>query len=432
MVPELALAVPALWAERPANCRRSCSGWSRASRPPSGCGRCMRARGRGRRRRAAPAAARDHPRPARRVHPARAPARAHARGGELPEDEQRALAQLTADIHAPLANRLGIWQLKWELEDLAFRYLQPDVYRRIAHLLDERRGDREGWIASAQGATARARWQGRHQGRHRRPAEAHLFDLAARCSARASSSPTLYDVRALRVLVDDVADCYAALGVVHTLWPSSPSEFDDYIAQPEGQPLPVAAHGRDRPGGQDAGSADPHARDAPRTPSSASPRTGATRKAAAPTRSFERKIAWMRQLLESKDARDDDAALLAGFRTEVVEDRVYLLTPKGQVIDLPRGATVLDFAYSIHTDVGHRCRGAKVNGRIVPLTLPAGKRRPRRDPDRQDDRAAPRLAVAASRLSSPRIARARRCARGSSASTTRRTSPPAARCSSES
>lgn len=284
-----------------------------------------------------------------------------------PEAERRALAQLSADIHAPLANRLGIWQVKWELEDLAFRYLQPDVYRRIATLLDERRGGREAWIAKAKAqltqALAKAGLHGDIAGRPK-----HIYSIWRKMQRKGLEFSELYDVRALRVLVDDVATCYAALGVVHTLWPPIPSEFDDYIARPKGNhyqslhtavigpegktlevqirtqemhrhaELGVAAHWRYKEGG--GGDA-----------------------------SFERKIAWMRQLLENKEGRDDDEALLAGFRTEVVEDRVYLLTPKGQVIDLPRGATVLDFAYAIHTDVGHRCRGAKVNERIVPLTF---------------------------------------------------------------
>ncbi len=283
------------------------------------------------------------------------------------EAERRALAQLSADIHAPLANRLGIWQVKWELEDLAFRYLQPDVYRRIATLLDERRGGREAWIAKAKAqltqALAKAGLHGDIAGRPK-----HIYSIWRKMQRKGLEFSELYDVRALRVLVDDVATCYAALGIVHTLWPPIPSEFDDYIARPKGNhyqslhtavigpegktlevqirthemhrhaELGVAAHWRYKEGG--GGDA-----------------------------SFERKIAWMRQLLENRDGRDDDEALLAGFRTEVVEDRVYLLTPKGQVIDLPRGATVLDFAYAIHTDVGHRCRGAKVNERIVPLTF---------------------------------------------------------------
>lgn len=285
----------------------------------------------------------------------------------LPDAERRELAQLSADIHAPLANRLGIWQLKWELEDLSFRYLQPEVYRRIARLLDERRDDREKWIAVAQAqlgdALAKAGLAADIAGRPK-----HIYSIWRKMQRKGLDFSELYDVRALRVMVDDLASCYAALGIVHTLWTPIPGEFDDYIANPKGNhyqslhtgvvgpegkavevqirshemhqhaELGVAAHWRYKEGGgSDA--------------------------------SFERKIAWMRQLLDAKDARDDDGALLAGFRTEVVEDRVYLLTPKGQVVDLPRGATVLDFAYAIHTDVGHRCRGAKVNGRIVPLTF---------------------------------------------------------------
>ena len=273
----------------------------------------------------------------------------------------------TLDLYAPLANRLGIWQLKWELEDLSFRYLQPEVYRRIARLLDERRNDREKWIALAQAQLGDAlNKSGLTADIAGRPK--HIYSIWRKMQRKGLDFSELYDVRALRVMVDDLASCYAALGIVHTLWTPIPGEFDDYIANPKGNhyqslhtgvvgpegkavevqirshemhqhaELGVAAHWRYKEGGgSDA--------------------------------SFERKIAWMRQLLDAKDARDDDGALLAGFRTEVVEDRVYLLTPKGQVVDLPRGATVLDFAYAIHTDVGHRCRGAKVNGRIVPLTF---------------------------------------------------------------
>lgn len=281
--------------------------------------------------------------------------------------EQQALARIAVDIHAPLANRLGIWQIKWELEDLGFRFLQPDMYQRIASLLDERRSDRESWINNAQEllveALANADVEADVAGRPK-----HIYSIWRKMQRKKLAFSELYDVRALRVLVADVAACYAALGVVHSLWPYVAGEFDDYIASPKGNQyqslhtavigpegrtlevqirshemhrhaeLGVAAHWRYKEGG------------------------GADA-------SFERKIAWMRQLLETRDAQDDDAALLAGYRTEVAEDRVYLLTPKGQVLDLPCDATVLDFAYSIHTDVGHRCRGAKVNGRIVPLTF---------------------------------------------------------------
>jgi GTP pyrophosphokinase len=284
-----------------------------------------------------------------------------------PPEHRRELAELTVDIHAPLANRLGIWQLKWELEDLAFRYLQPDVYRRISKLLDERREDRERFIAVSMGtlrrALAEADVQADIAGRSK-----HIYSIWKKMQRKGGDFSMVYDIRAVRVLVQDVAACYAALGIVHSLWPPLPNEFDDYVARPKGnhyQSLHTAVVG---PEGKtlevQIRSHDMHAH--------------AERGVAAHWRykegggadqSFERKIAWMRQLLEAKEEREDDAALLAGFRTDILEDRVYLLTPQGQVMDLPRGATVLDFAYHVHTDVGHRCRGAKVNGRIVPLSF---------------------------------------------------------------
>jgi GTP pyrophosphokinase len=280
----------------------------------------------------------------------------------LPEAERTALARLTRDIHAPLANRLGIWQLKWELEDLAFRYLQPDTYKRIARLLDERRADREAFIAQVlselgaalETAGIRADLAGRPK---------HIYSIWKKMQRKGLEFTDLYDIRAVRILVDSVADCYAALGVVHAQWQHLPREFDDYLARPKGNgyrslhtavigpqgktlevqirthamhrdnELGVAAHWRYKEGG------------------------GADAE-------FEAKIAWMRKLLEPR--ADEDVA--AELRTELMEDRVYLLTPKGEVFDLPHGATVLDFAYYVHTEVGHRCRGAKVNGRIVPLT----------------------------------------------------------------
>ncbi len=289
------------------------------------------------------------------------------RAGDLAEDERRALAQMTADIHAPLANRLGIWQLKWELEDLAFRYLQPDTYRRIANLLDERRGDRERWIAHAthllREALSDAEIVADVAGRPK-----HISSIWRKMQKKGLDFSELYDIRALRVLVRDVPACYAALGVVHSLWPFIPGEFDDYIASPKGnnyQSLHTAVIG---PEGRtlevQIRSHDMHAYAELGFAAHWRYKEGSGGDA-----SFERKIAWMRQLLEGREEQDDDTTLLAGFRTDVIEDRVYLLTPKGQVLDLPKGATVLDFAYIVHTDVGHRCRGAKVNGRIVPLTF---------------------------------------------------------------
>ena len=283
----------------------------------------------------------------------------------LPPEQSAALARLTRDIHAPLANRLGIWQLKWELEDLAFRFLQPETYQRIAKLLDERRADREGFIrdslAELKAALDAAGIPAELAGRPK-----HIYSIWKKMQRKALDFSDLYDIRAVRVLVDNVTDCYAALGVVHARWPHLPGEFDDYIARPKGNgyqslhtavlgpagrtlevqirthemhranELGVAAHWRYKEGG----SADAE---------------------------FEAKIAWMRKLLEPRG--EDDSALAADLHTELLEDRVYLLTPKGEVFDLARGATVLDFAYLVHTQVGHRCRGAKVNGRIVPLTF---------------------------------------------------------------
>ena len=300
------------------------------------------------------------------------------RAASLPEAERARLAQLTADIHAPLANRLGIWQLKWELEDLAFRYLQPEVYQRIARLLDEKRGSRERFIEDAK---ARIRVALGEAGIHAEVAgrPKHIYSIWKKMQRKDVPFSELYDVRAVRVLVDDIGACYAALGAIHQLWSPIPSEFDDYIANPKGNQyrslhtsvigpegralevqirtvemhahaeLGVAAHWRYKETGSGLNASG--AGDA----------------------GFERKVAWMRQLLERNDADagdadSEDAALDAGLRSDLIEDRVYLLTPKGEVIDLPRGGTVLDFAYHVHTEVGHRCRGAKVNGRIVPLT----------------------------------------------------------------
>ena len=287
--------------------------------------------------------------------------------GKLPPERQRDLAQLTADIHAPLANRLGIWHLKWELEDLAFRYLHPDIYRRVATLLDERRDQREAFIGEAadtlRSALAVSDIAADVAGRPK-----HIYSIWKKMQRKGDDFASLYDIRALRVLVSDVPSCYAALGIVHTLWPPVPSEFDDYIARPKGnhyQSLHTAVVG---PEGKtlevQIRSHDMHAHAEQGVAAHWRYKEGG-----GGDQEFERKIAWMRQLLESKDDNDDETALLAGFKTDILEDRVYLLTPQGQVIDLPRGATVLDFAYTVHTDVGHRTRGAKVNGRIVPLNF---------------------------------------------------------------
>ena len=289
--------------------------------------------------------------------------------GALPEDRRRELALLTRDIHAPLANRLGIWQLKWELEDLAFRYLQPETYRSIATQLDDKRIGRERYIEKVK-ATLRTTLTEHNIAAEVSGRPKHIYSIWKKMQRKQVALDELFDLRAVRIAVSDVAQCYAALGVVHALWTPIPSEFDDYIARPkandyrslhtavvgpEGRALEVqirthdmhaqaelgmAAHWRYKEGGGDA--------------------------------AFDRKIAWMRRLLEhvnESEASDGaDAALGGAFDAELAEDRIYTLTPKGEVIDLPRGGTVLDFAYHVHTMVGHRTRGAKVNGRIVPLS----------------------------------------------------------------
>ncbi|MBS0231791.1 MAG: bifunctional (p)ppGpp synthetase/guanosine-3',5'-bis(diphosphate) 3'-pyrophosphohydrolase [Proteobacteria bacterium] len=287
----------------------------------------------------------------------------------LPEDEQQALARLSRDIHAPLANRLGIGQLKWELEDLAFRILQSADYLQIARLLDDNRSGRERYVqkVAAQLHAALAS-QGMDADVAGRPK--HIYSIWRKMRRKGVDIDELYDLRALRVLVDDIPDCYAALGLVHALWVPIPSEFDDYIARPkpngyrslhtavigpQGKTLEVQIRTREMHAQADLGVAA-HWRY----------KEGSSAGGAA----MDKRIAWMRKLLEqaAEAAREGEPAPLQGVDSDLIEDRVYALTPKGEVIDLPQGSTVLDFAYQVHTMVGHRCRGAKVDGRIVPLT----------------------------------------------------------------
>ena len=291
----------------------------------------------------------------------------------LPVEEGRALAQLTRDIHAPLANRLGIWQLKWQLEDLAFRHLEPDTYQRIARLLDDKRSGREEFIEHVKqvlGAALAA--QHVHAEVAGRPK--HIFSIWKKMQKKNVPIGELYDLRAVRVLVDDIPACYAALGVVHALWQPVPSEFDDYIARPkhndyrslhtavigpEGKTLEVQIRTFEMHAQAELGvAAHWRYKEGP----------GVGHRSTAANAALDRKIEWMRRLLDAHAERGgDNASLLGEIDSELVEDRVYVLTPKGQVVDLPQGATPLDFAYHVHTEVGHRCRGAKIDGRIVPL-----------------------------------------------------------------
>lgn len=283
----------------------------------------------------------------------------------LDAQETEALARLTRDIHAPLANRLGIWQLKWELEDLAFRVLEPEAYRRLARLMDDTRRGRESYIdivktalvdaLDGQGMTT-AEVAGRSK---------HLYSIWRKMQKKHLPFEGLYDLRAVRVLVDTVPECYAILGVVHALWMPVPGEFDDYIARPkpndyrslhtcvvgpEGKVVEVQIRTQEMHRHAELGVAA-HWR---------------YKEGAAGDAALERKVAWMRRLLDA-ESEPGDEALRADLDQELMEERVYALTPKGEVVDLPSGATPLDFAYRVHTDIGHRCRGAKVDGRIVPL-----------------------------------------------------------------
>jgi len=290
----------------------------------------------------------------------------HARS--LPADERERLAVETRVVFAPLANRLGVWQLKWELEDLAFRYLDADEYRRIAAALNERRADRERYIEELCGnlksELAKAGIAAEVYGRPK-----HMYSIYRKMQRKHLAFDQLFDVRAVRVVVSSIPECYAALGVVHGMWHYIPGEFDDYIATPKGnfyRSIHTAVIG---PAGKSVEvqirTREMHEHAELGVAAHWTYKEGGARNA-----QYERKIEWVRKLLEPQDTstEESDRNFLERVRTELFEDRVYALTPKGEVIDLPRGSTPLDFAYQIHTSLGHRCKGAKVNGRIVPLT----------------------------------------------------------------
>ncbi|MDQ2695494.1 MAG: GTP diphosphokinase [Pseudomonadota bacterium] len=284
----------------------------------------------------------------------------------LAEAERRRLARETLDIFAPLANRLGIGQIKWALEDLSLRHLDPATYKELARALDQRRADRERYIgtvidrlgAELRAAGIRAEVSGRAK---------HIYSIWRKMQRKKLPFEQIFDVRAVRVLVDSVADCYAALGVVHTLWKHIRQEFDDYIANPKSngyQSLHTAVIG---PEGRTLEvQIRTHAMH--RNAELGVAAHWHYKEGAAQGSAIDRQIVWLRQLLDLKDDDGDAGDFLDRFRAEALQDRVYVLTPKGTIVDLPQGATPLDFAYHIHTEVGHRCRGAKVNGHIVPLT----------------------------------------------------------------
>jgi len=282
--------------------------------------------------------------------------------------ERAEYAQETLDLYAPLANRLGVWQLKWELEDLSFRFLEPELYKRIANLLDGKRAEREQYIANAIATLAReldslhikAEITGRPK---------HLYSIWNKMRNKAVDFDEVYDVRALRAIVPEVKDCYAVLGVVHNLWAPIPREFDDYISRPKGnlyQSLHTAVIG---PGGKTL-EVQIRTEAMHRQAEYGVAAHWRYKEAGKPARAegaFDEKIAWLRQLLAW---RDEVADWGKTTKQAKLDDTVYVLTPQGKVIDLPAGATPVDFAYALHTDLGHRCRGAKVDGHIVPLDTP--------------------------------------------------------------
>ena len=288
----------------------------------------------------------------------------HARALSAPERARRALEARA--IYAPLANRLGVWQLKWELEDLAFRYLEADEYRRVAAALNERRADRERYIEALcealRAQLTEAEIAGEVYGRPK-----HIYSIYRKMQRKQLDFSQLYDVRAVRVVVGSVAECYAALGIIHGAWPYIPGEFDDYIATPKGngyRSIHTAVIGpQARSVEVQIRTRDMHEHAELGVAAHWTYKEGGPRDA-----QYQRKIEWVRRLLEPEDGGEAPRDLIEGMRAELFGDRVYVLTPKGEVIDLPRGATPLDFAYQVHSSLGHRCRGAKVNGRIVPLT----------------------------------------------------------------
>ena len=278
-------------------------------------------------------------------------------------ERQQQLAIETREIYAPLASRLGVWQLKWELEDLAFRFLEPETYQKIARLLKEKRAEREAFIDGVSRILHReldaAGIEARVSGRPK-----HIYSIWRKMQRKERGLERIFDVRAVRIFVNDVAACYAALGIVHHLWPYLPGEFDDYIANPKEnnyRSLHTAVIG---PGGKTL-EVQIRTHEMHRHAELGVAAHWRYKEGAAQAGAFDQKITILRQLLEPSE-RDSD--LLDQIRDDVFEDRVYAVTPKGDVVDLPTGATPLDFAYHVHTQVGHRCRGAKVNGRIVPLT----------------------------------------------------------------
>lgn len=274
------------------------------------------------------------------------------------------IAQETLEIFAPLANRLGIGQLKWELEDLSFRYLDPLTYKRVAKLLEERREAREQYIKDAVDEIKTMLTEtGIKADVYGRPK--HIYSIWKKMAAKEKDFKELFDVRAVRITVQTIAECYTALGLVHGKWRHIAKEFDDYIANPKGngyQSLHTAVYG---PGGKPL-EIQIRTQEMHQFAEFGVAAHWRYKEGSGSDSNLEKGIASLRKLLDPNETKDEE--LIESFHTELFPDRVFILTPRGKVMDLPQGATPLDFAYAVHTEIGHRCRGAKVNGRIVQLT----------------------------------------------------------------
>ena len=283
-----------------------------------------------------------------------------------PKSEQQKIAREVSDIYAPLAHRLGIGHIKWELEDLAFRYLKPDDYKTIAKLLDEKRLTRQTYIElvikTLKSQLSQYNIQATVYGRAK-----HIYSIWRKMQRKQISFTEVYDIRAVRILVSDVSACYEVLGLVHSIWRPIPQEFDDYVSAPKEngyRSLHTAVWGPENKVIEVQIRSHSMHEEAEFGVCSHWRYKGT--ESQAQSDSYNQKIEWLRQVLEWHD--DLGVNPLADDLSESVEqDRVYLFTPEGHIVDLPQGSTPLDFAYHIHTEIGHRCRGAKVNGKIVPL-----------------------------------------------------------------
>jgi len=286
--------------------------------------------------------------------------------GSQKDFKRRRIARETLEIFAPLANRLGIWRIKSELEDLSFRYLEPASYRDIAKAIQQKQDERDKWVirlkAELERELAKAGIVAEVSARTK-----HIYSIWRKMKRKEVNFDQIYDVYGFRVIVDSEAQCYAALGIVHSLWHPIPGEFDDYIANPKnnmyrslhtavlskrsGRPMEVQMRTHDMHNVAEYGIAS-HWQYKEQTKHDAD---------------FQRKVAWIRQLMEWRQDVTDADEFMNSMKTDVFKDRVFVFTPQGDVVDLPAGATPIDVAYAIHTELGHRCRGANINGRLVPL-----------------------------------------------------------------